>query len=151
MTAGAAGEWVTLTLMAHAGAQEFVALDADIRFPPGLLQVIGPDGKPATAILPLPALSTLMRNDADNAAGRILYGAGLPNGVASGDVAVALLRFPLAPGGSAAVVHLHDASVAAADGRDVTGTLTDARAISRGGLRYFPLVFGGQAGDGQAH
>ena len=98
VTTIAAGDRVTLTLMAHAGAQAFVALDADIRFPPDVLQVVGPDGAPATAIQPLPTLSTLLRNDADNATGRILYGAGLFAGTASGDVAVALIPFRLAPG-----------------------------------------------------
>jgi hypothetical protein len=130
----------TLTLMAHAHDQPFVALDADIRFPPHLLQVIGPDGQPATTIEPLPPLSAFY-NRVDNVAGRILYAAGVMLSTVSGDIQVAQIRFlPLAPV-TRAQVELVDVTVSDRTGKFVTGSLTSAQVNIEpvGGFRYLYL------------
>jgi hypothetical protein len=134
------GEVFTVTLRAAAGSQPFVALDADIRYPPNVLQVVGPSGQPASEIEPLPGLSTVLTNRADNATGRILYGAGLFEGEASGDVPIARVRFRALRAGYAALVHLADVTVAAPDGRFVTGPLSDAQAVIEGRAIYLPLL-----------
>jgi len=139
------GEMVTLTLIAHAGDQPFVAADADIRFPPATLRVVSPMGEPATAIEPLPPLLAFY-NQVDNAAGRILYAAGLFTGSASGDVPLARIRFLALDWSPRANVNLVDGTVADASGRFVTGSLSGAwiAIVPEGGFRYryLPLIFG---------
>jgi hypothetical protein len=134
------GEVFTITLMATAGTQPFVALDADIRYPPNVLQVVGPNGQPASAIEPLPALSTVLTNRVDNSAGRILYGAGLFDSTASGDVAIARIRFRVLRPEYAALIHLADVTVADPAGKFVTGPLSDAQAVIEGTALYLPLL-----------
>lgn len=138
------GQVVTLTLIAHAGDQPFVAADADIRFPPQILRVVSPTGEPATAIEPLPPMPAFY-NQVDNSAGRILYAAGLFTGSASGDVPLARIRLLALDWTPGANVSLVDGTVSDASGRFVTGTLSGARVVvaPEGGFRhrYFPLIF----------
>ncbi len=133
----------TLTLMAHAHDQPFVALDADIRFPPNLLQIIGADGQPATTIEPLPPMPAFF-NRVDNVSGRILYAAGVLGSTVSGDIQVAQIRFlPLAPLTTLQVI-LADVTVADQTGKFVTGSLTSAQVSIQpvGGFRhlYLPML-----------
>jgi len=139
----APGDFFTLTLTAHAGAQSFVAMDADIRFSPEFLQVVGADGQPATSIKSLAPMIGFF-NQADNAAGRILYGAGLFTGAVSGDVAIAQVRFRAVQAVPQARIDLVDGTVSDPEGKFVTGSLSSAQAaiIPAGGFkqRYIPLL-----------
>ncbi len=135
----------TLTLAAHTHDQPFVALDADIRFPPSLLQVIGPDGQPATTIEPLPPLSAAY-NRVDNVQGRILYAAGVLGSTVSGDIQVAQIRFlPLAPTTTLQVI-LADVTAADQTGKFVMGAITSTQVSIQpvGGFRhlYLPMLLG---------
>ncbi|PKO21106.1 MAG: hypothetical protein CVU38_16430 [Chloroflexi bacterium HGW-Chloroflexi-1] len=139
----APGDIFTLTLMAYAGDQAFVAMDADIRFPPQIMQVVGPDGQPATEIEPQPPLNDYY-NQVDNAAGRILYGAGLIGSEVSGDVTIAWVRFKALQAIPRATVDMVDGTVSDRAGKFVTGSLSGAQVaiVPAGGFRYrfLPLV-----------
>ncbi len=130
------GEVFTVTLTAHAGDQPFVALDADMRFPPAALQLVGPNGQPATLIEPLGEMSELI-NTADNSAGRILYGAGVPYGASPlvGDVALARLHFRVLRSACSLSVKIVDGTVADPTGLFVTGPLsgTQVKAVPSNG------------------
>ena len=137
----APSETFTVTLIARAGDQPFVAMDADIRFPPALLQVVGPDGAPATAIQALPPLTEVM-NQANNGTGRILFGAGTFGDPVSGDLPLAKIRFRALEAALPADIQMVDGSVADAGGKWVTGPLSGAQvwiapAFSFG---YLPLI-----------
>jgi len=139
----APGEVFTLTLIAHAGDQPFVAMDADIRFPPQYLEVVGPDGQPTTTVEPLPPLVGFF-NQVDNTTGRILYGAGLFIGDVSGDVSIAQVRFRALHAVPAIQVKMLDGTVSDESGKFVTGSLSGAQVsiLPAGGFkyRYLPLV-----------
>jgi len=139
----APGEIFTLTLMAYAGDQPFVAMDADIRFPAQYLEVVGPDGQPATTVEPLPPLIGFF-NQVNNTTGRILYGAGLFLGDVRGDVPIAQLRFRALHAIPTALISLVDGTVSDETGKFVTGSLSGAQVsiLPAGGFkfRYLPLV-----------
>jgi hypothetical protein len=122
------GEVFTITLMAHAGDQPFVGLDADIRFPPDALQVVGTDGQPATQIEPSGTL-TVLSNSANNVTGRILYGAGVASDVPplTGDVTVARLHFRALRTAPRLSVAMVDGTVSDPTGLFVTGQLSGAQ------------------------
>lgn len=139
------GDTFTLTLMAHAGTQPFVALDGEIEFPAGVLQVVSADGQPATEIEPLADLPTVLVNRVDNTRGRIIYGAGVPltGAPVSGDVAVARIRFRALAGSPGAPVRLLDVTVADPSGKWVQGPLSGALVtikIPFSRFIYLPLV-----------
>jgi len=139
------GEVFTVTLTAHAGDQPFVAFDADIRFPPDALQLVGLDGQPATHIEPLGVMAPLI-NAADNSAGRILYGAGVPNDAPplTGDVTVARLHFRALRTAPRLSVNCLDGTVSDPTGKWVTGPLsgTQVTVVPASGIRFvfMPLI-----------
>lgn len=139
------GEVFTVTLTAHAGDQPFVALDADIRFPPDALQVVGADGQPAMQIEPLGVLAAVI-NSADNSAGRILYGAGIPSDVSplTGDVMVARLHFRALRAAPRLSVNIVDGTVSDPTGMWVTGPLSGTQVTIAPSNRirfvYMPLI-----------
>ncbi len=124
----APGDIFTLTLTAHAGQQPIVALDADIRFPPAVLQVVGPEGAPATTIQALPPFTELA-NRVNNTTGRILFGAGTFEDPLTGDLPVALIRFRALGDRPWALIEIVDGSVADETGKWVTGPLRGARVV----------------------
>lgn len=140
----APGETFTLTLIAHAGNQPFVVLDVDIRFPPALLQVVGPDGEPVTEIQALPPVDTLSINRVNNTTGRILYGAGVEFLAApvNGNVPLAHIRFKALQVAPVAEIRLVDGEVSDEDGKHVTGPLlgTSVRIGDPGWILYQPLI-----------
>ena len=139
------GEVFTVTLMAHAGDQPVVALDADIRFPPDALRVVGADGQPAMQIEPLGVMAPVI-NSADNSAGRILYGAGISSDVSplTGDVMVARLHFRALRTAPRLSVNIVDGTVSDPTGKFVTGPLsgTQVTVAPSNGIRfvYMPLI-----------
>lgn len=139
----APGEVITLTLMAHAGAQPFVSIDADIRFPADVLQVVGDDGQPATQIEPLGSLAVLV-NSVDNNIGRVIYGAGEFGDPLSGDVAIARIHFRALRAAAQANVGIVDGSVSDSAGKFITGALSGSQVavVPPGGFqyRYLPLI-----------
>ncbi len=141
----AVGEVVSLTVVAHAGDQAFVAADVDIRYPPGLLEVVQPDGTPTAAIEPVEPLQDFV-NQVDRLNGRILYAAGLFAGTASGDVTLARIRFRALQSAPRVLVALADGTVSDADGKFVTGTLVSARVRigAAGEELYLPLLWRGR-------
>lgn len=137
----APGDTFTLTLIAHAGDQPFVSMDADIRFPPELLRVVGPDGAPATTVQLMPPLSEVM-NQVNNTTGRILFAAGTFDAAVSGDVPLARIRFQALQSTPLAAIRLVDATVADATGKWVTGLVAGAEAWigAPTPAGYFPLI-----------
>jgi hypothetical protein len=137
----APGETFIVTLIARAGDQPFVAMDADIRFPPALLQVVGPDGAPATAIQALPPLTELT-NQVDSGTGRILFGAGTFSGPVSGDLPLAQIRFSALEAAPPAEFQMIDGTVADEKGKWVTGPLSGARfwVAKKFHFGYLPLI-----------
>jgi hypothetical protein len=122
----APGDTFVVTLTARASDQPFVAMDADIRFPPALLQVVGSDGAPATAIEALLPLTELT-NQVDNGTGRILFGAGTFSGPVSGDLPLAQIRFRVLKAAAPADIQMVDGTVADERGKWVTGLLSGTR------------------------
>lgn len=136
------GDIFTLTLMAHAGAQAFVAMDTIIRFPAANLQVVGPDGLPTTQIESLSLLDDLI-NQVDNTQGRILYGVGSFTHTVSGNVPLARLRLKAVSPASRMRIDLVDATVSDDTGMYVTGSLSGAVATygTPINLVFLPIVF----------
>jgi hypothetical protein len=136
------GDIFTLTLMAHAGAQAFVAMDTIIRFPAANLQVVGPDGLPATQIESLSSLDDLI-NQVDNTQGRILYGAGSLTTSVSGNVPLARLRLKAVSPANRMPIDLVDPTVSDEFGVSVLGSLSGSVATygTPINLVFLPVAF----------
>lgn len=136
-----AGDIFTLTLVAHAGTQPFVAMDTRISFPAANLQVVGPDGLPAAAIESLSSFGEMI-NSVDNSQGEILYGIYSFTTSLSGDVSLARMRFKVIAPANRMRIDLIDATVSDDAGRDVLGNLSGSMATSGSTTRliYLPII-----------
>ncbi|MCX6021319.1 MAG: hypothetical protein NTZ05_06250 [Chloroflexi bacterium] len=128
---------LTLDLTVSAGGQSFDAADIALDFDPAILRVANADGGAADAVTPTPGLAalgvTVLRNRADNPAGRIDFSIGRMIGTAplNGAFVAATLRFKaLAPTPATPVQFstqaLRPTGVYFA-GTPVTGALTSAQ------------------------
>jgi len=135
-------ETFTLTVVAHAEGQPFVALDVEIRFPATQLQIIQADGTPATQVEPASAQYVLY-NHVDNAQGTINYSAGILGDPASGDMDVARLRFKVVRDAATMPIDFGEVLISDPSGAWVTGRLSGAIALMTKLRRplYLPVIY----------
>lgn len=134
-------EVFTITVMAHSDEQPFIGLDAEIRFPPTQLQVIGADGLPTTGVEISPALISLL-NQVDNAQGAINLSVGIWSEPINGDLGIARLRFKVISGAASIPIYFGEVLISDPDGRSVTGPLSSAVATMSdvGHFIYLPTI-----------
>ncbi len=91
----APGDLFTVELRISAGRQPLDVVDALLSFDPAVLHVVDASGADATNITPGDRFSSVLRNHADNAAGRIAFGASRQPGepAPEGDFVLATIAF----------------------------------------------------------
>jgi hypothetical protein len=134
-------ETFTLTVVAHAEGQPFVALDVEIRFPATQLQIIQIDGTPATQVEPA-SPQYVLYNHVDNAQGTINYSAGILGDPASGNMDVARLRFKVVRDAAMMPIDFGEVLISDPDGKWVTGSLSGGMAVMNRLRRliYLPVI-----------
>ena len=73
---GAVGEPITLTVFIETGTAGVVGADVVLTFDPAHLQVVDATGAPTNTVTVGDAFDTVLKNEVDNAEGRITFGAG---------------------------------------------------------------------------